>query len=122
MSQAQPFKLVTTQPIPDTYKLERRSAPRRPSQGLLTAVCTTEEENGQRYRRITRLQMLNISETGIGAVCDDALPIGTSVAMLIPPHAPDNGFDMFGKVVRCNPTAQGFDIGIALDQAHAACA
>lgn len=121
MSQAPAFKLVTTRPAPDSYKLERRQAPRHSAAGHVTAVCTIDPE-GERRRRITQLELHDVSETGLGAICEHPLPPGTRLALLVPSHGPDNGFDMFGQVVRCSPIHHGFAIGIALDQQASACA
>ncbi len=121
MSSLPAFKLVRTKPAPDVYKLERRTAQRRPSSGTVTAVCTTDPE-GERRRRITTLHLRDVSDTGMGALCEHPLTRGTRVALLIPPHGPESGFDVFGEVVRCKPAHRGYEIGIALDQAVSACA
>jgi len=115
------FRLVTSRPAPESYRLERRASPRRSTRDRVTAVCTHETE-GSRLRRITSLDLHDISETGIGAACDQALPEGCRVALLVPPHGPEHGFDFFGKVVRCQPRGGHYEIGIALDQALSACA
>jgi hypothetical protein len=115
------FRLVTSKPAPESYRLERRASPRRPTRGLVTAVCT-HYTDGTRLRRITRFELHDISETGIGASCDQPLPVGCRVALLMPPHGPEHGFDFFGKVVRCEPRGDQHEIGVALDQALSACA
>ncbi len=115
------FRLVTTKPAPESYKLERRSTPRRPTSGRVTAVCTHDAE-GTRLRKITSFELHDISDAGLGVACDQPLPEGCRVALLLPPHGPEHGFDLFGKVVRCTAREGRYELGVALDQALSACA
>lgn len=117
------FQLVSTRPAPESYKLERRATPRRPASGRVTAVCTHGEDGSlERFRRITSLELCDSSEGGLGVTCEHALPIGCRVALLLPPHGPEQGFDLFGQVVRCDQAGGRYRIGIALDLPMTACA
>lgn len=109
------FKLVETKPAPDTLRFERRSVPRRRISGEATVVCTREDDDN-RQRKITKLALRDVSAQGMGAVCRDELLPGTRVAILMPPHGVENGFDLFGRVIRCERCDAGYEIGIALDE------
>ena len=119
------LKLVTHSPgIPapaaprDTLRFERRRAERHALTGRATAVSHGVDECTQ--GRIRSLQMTNISDSGLGAVCQDAVPPGTPITVFFPPHGPERGFDAVGRVVRCTPRGYGHEIGIRFENKPAA--
>jgi hypothetical protein len=106
MIEAQP-KLNT-----DQLKLDRRRCPRRAAEELVTAVFS----QGDDRLGVTRLLLLDVSHTGIGAACEKPLDPGTRVTLTshgIPmPHKS-------GTVVRCLVTTEGYLLGIQLDKRRA---
>ena len=110
------LKLTQNDRDDDSIFLERRRAPRRTVGGRVTTVADSTDST----RRIASLQLLNISDTGIGAISQDPVHIGSTIAVFFPPHGAEQGFDLYGTVVRCQQTDQGYRIGIMLRQAMAA--
>ena len=94
--------------------MERRRSPRHAVSAHVTAVCDIGAGPDSR-RRICRLQLLNLSQHGIGAISSDPIPVGSHMAVLLPPHGPERGFDLHGTVVRCTKRQCGHEIGIDLD-------
>lgn len=115
------LKLAQTHasPVAQTLRFEQRRSPRYHVTGRATAVTPLSPSEG-RHSRIRSLQLINMSDTGLGAICQDALEPGTSVAIFLPPHGPDHGLDIYGQVVRCTPKDYGHEIGIRFDVRPAA--
>lgn len=111
------LKLVTDQALDDVgpYKFERRQRPRWSTSGRVTVLQYGRDEDRDAARRIGSLQLRDMSSHGVGAWSDEPIETGTKIGVFFPPHGPEKGFDLFGKVVRCASTDQGYSIGVQLD-------
>ncbi|MEX0775286.1 MAG: PilZ domain-containing protein [Phycisphaeraceae bacterium] len=118
MSAHPSLKLLEPSPEAESYKFDRRRAERHGVAARVTALC--EPESDGQLARIGSLQLLDMSQTGMGALSDEALKPGQSVTILFPPHGPERGFDRTGHVVRCERKADGHRIGIRFAAAVAA--
>jgi hypothetical protein len=103
----------------ETYPMERRRSERHRISGRVTALLGQTEPGGLR-RRICSLSLVNLSDTGLGAVSQEAFELGSTIAVFFPPHGPERGFDLYGKVVRCVENGAGHEIGIQLRKRMAA--
>lgn len=103
----------------DAYRLERRRALRHTVTSRVTALRTENGPEGRR-NRICSLQLTNMSDTGLGGVCQEAVALDTQIAVFFPPHGPDRGFDLYGRVVRCIERDAGCEIGIRFETRAAA--
>jgi hypothetical protein len=104
--------------VRDTLRFERRRAERHGLSGRATAVSHGVDDCTQ--GRIRSLQLLNISDSGLGALCQDAVAPDTLITVFFPPHGPERGFDAIGRVVRCSPRDHGHEVGIRFDARPAA--
>ncbi len=60
------------------------------------------------------VHLSDMSDEGVGAHCDTALPVEEPVTLVFPPHGPERGIDLRGHVVRCIPDGRGgYELGIA---------
>ena len=119
MPSSAPLRLMRPDPEADAYRLERRTTLRHSISGRVTAVQTHDRTDGE-LSRICSLQLLNISDAGLGALSEDPVEPGSAIAVFFPPHGPEHGFDMVGKVVRCVSRESGHEIGIRLEARAAA--
>jgi hypothetical protein len=122
MSPQAALKLVKPQPAsarPDVLRFERRRAPRHSAAGRVTAVQQPADPATQNAK-ICSLRLLNISDTGLGALSDEAVDTGSVLTVYFPSHGADAGFDLFGQVVRCVRRETGHEIGILLSRRQAA--
>lgn len=103
----------------DVLRFERRRAERHYISGRVTAVSNGGINGGPR-NRITPLQLLNLSDTGVAAIAQEQVPVDSLITIFFPPHGPERGFDAVGKVVRCRPYQHGHEIGIVFDRKPAA--
>ncbi len=114
------FKLTQHDDGPsDILPFERRRSPRRAISGQVTTLVADEDA----IRRFSSLSLLDISETGLCAISEDAIEISSNIMMLFQPHGPEGGCDTAGQVTRCVATDQGYEIGVlfgAQDDAAAA--
>jgi hypothetical protein len=116
------LKLVdlTAPPPPrDAYRFEQRRAARYQVNGRATAISKADPAGGT-LQRIRSLQLTNMSDSGLGAVCQDAVPVDSTIVVFIPPHGPERGMDYYGRVARCTAKDYGHEIGIHFDVKPAA--
>ena len=99
----------------DVLPMERRTDSRFVISGRVTAVRASRPQ-GERLNKICSLQLLNMSDTGVGAISQEPIEPGSSISIFFPPHGPEQGFDTCGEVVRCTarPGEQGYDIGVRM--------
>jgi hypothetical protein len=120
MTADQPLRLTeSASNPPDSYMLEHRVAPRHRVSGRVTCVQYEAGPDGAQHR-IASLQLLNMSNAGVGALAQEPMALNSSVAVFFPPHGPERGFDLFGRVVRCIHRDNGHEIGIRLEARAAA--
>ena len=85
----------------------------------LKSGCRARTEEGP-VNRIRSLQLLNISDTGLAAVCQDPLDLHSNIAVFFPPEGISRGWDAYGHVLRVNAAQRGYDVAVAFDRLPAA--
>ncbi|MCC6579740.1 MAG: PilZ domain-containing protein [Phycisphaeraceae bacterium] len=115
------LKLVDTASEIDALVFERRRGIRRPINGRVTAIRGATE-HAITPAKIMSLQLVNISDTGLGVVTNEPMELGSHLTVMFPAHGPDGSCDATCHVVRCNRRAFGFEIGVKFDSRTAACA
>jgi len=98
----------------DILRFERRRANRHVIGGRVTALRKDVDPNSS-TNRICSLQLLDISDEGIGVISQDPISTGSPISIFFPPHGAEGGFDLFGKVVRCQRLDHGHQIGVHFD-------
>ncbi len=104
---------------PDSYRLNRRRLERHHLSGRVTAVADKPDAQNI-HGRICSLQLLNISDQGLGVISQDPLDLDSAITVFFPAHGPERGFDAWGHVVRCTPREYGHELGIRLEARPAA--
>ncbi|MBI1336656.1 MAG: hypothetical protein GC164_06810 [Phycisphaera sp.] len=107
------LRLVKEEPT-DAIPLERRIDYRHTISGRVTALQTTAGSE-EHHNRICSLQLLNISDSGLGAVTQEPVELNTRIVVFFPPHGPERGFDKYGQVVRCVHRDGGHELGIRFE-------
>lgn len=87
---------------------ERRLFPRRPIYGSINGLVTSNHQPIQ-------LELRDWSVSGVGGYTNRMIHRGASVTLSFPPDGFKKGFNARGKVVRCEPSATGYRIGIQFD-------
>ncbi len=105
----------------DPIPFERRDQHRKPISGRVTVI---ESWGGAEspQNKIASLTLKDISDTGIGAISQEPIENDTRVTVFIPPHGPERGYDLYGRIVWCARGEDGYEVGIKLDQKMTACA
>lgn len=99
----------------DHLHFERRRDDRYTVAGRVTAVVarpTSECFFGEPNNRICSLRLTDLSDTGMGALSQEPIPVGVQITVFIAPHGAERGYDMHGIVVRCSRGDQGHRVGI----------
>ncbi len=97
---------------------ERRVGSRHVIAGRVTAIQVSTDDDHP--SRICSLQLLNISDNGVGTMSQEPIAPGQVVTMFFPPHGPERGFDLTGRVIRCTRRGYGHEIGITFAARQAA--
>jgi hypothetical protein len=98
---------------------ERRRSTRTAVQQQLPCRRLSYSAEARRQPDIL-LDTLDLSECGLGAMCDIPLAPGEQVVLRFSPMSIPHRRTIWGTVRRCEPSAQGFHIGIAFGTAPAA--
>ena len=98
---------------------ERRRSVRHPVSGSATALQSsiTPEDN---HKRICSIELLNLSDGGLGAVATDPMDLDSNISVIFSPHGPESGIHLHGRVVRCSATERGHEIGVQFHSRSAA--
>lgn len=114
MNATQALRLTesTAAPASDTLRFERRLSQRRPLHGKVTGVSSAQ---GEQSHRIVAIELRDISDTGLGLVTAEAVPVGSQLLLLFPGHGAERGFDLMGRIVRCDDRGDGhYSVGVEL--------
>lgn len=82
---------------------------RRPAYGGVDGIVTSEHEP-------IHVELRDLSVCGVGGLTNRSVSRGASVMLSFPPEGLNRGFNTRGKVVRCEPSATGYRIGIQFDR------
>ncbi len=101
--------------ISDTLYFERRRHPRRKARGQVTAVIREPNTDPDEPARLLSLDLVDISDSGIGATAIEPIAVGSRITVFFAPHGTEPGFDLVGEVVRCFTKENRHTIGIELE-------
>ena len=94
-------------PAPD----DRRNHPRRKVKLRAEAIRIANTIAAHRDPALT-LAVSDLSEGGLAATVNMWVNQGETLALFFPSHLGQHVFDLNGRVVRCQPSKYGFDIGL----------
>ncbi|MFW5681947.1 MAG: PilZ domain-containing protein [Phycisphaeraceae bacterium] len=106
----------------EPFVFDRRRAARRRLSNDVTALLVDGYGPDHTGPRILPMETRNISDSGVGAVCDFPLPLRAEVRLFFPPHGSDPGFELRGWVARCVPAHGRYDIGLTFGRQSASAA
>ncbi len=119
-SASQPTHDKRDKPAGDALRFERRGAGRHYINGSATAL-RYEYRQASVAKHISPLELVDISDQGLGAVSQDAIALETPMDVIFPAHGPEHGIDVHGIVVRCVKMSDGrHSVGIRFDRKPAA--
>jgi len=88
---------------------DRRMFTRRPARVEVHASLARDGEP-------LHLELRDLSVGGVGAWTTKPIPAGEKLSFSFPPEGFNRGFNTRGKVVRCEPSAMGYRIGVQFDR------
>ncbi len=104
---------------PESLKFERRREPRHRLYARVTAVAHNPESERD-AGRICALELVDKSNSGLGAWSITPVATGAKVSVFFPAHGTEHGFDLIGRCVRCVPAQGGYSVGLKLEAKMAA--
>src|SRR4051812_26774430 len=93
---------------------ERRLFPRKECHNRVQG-CRLDHTIQARQQPYLSLAMRDLSAGGLCATTHARLELGEQIAVFFPLEGPQGGWDIRGRVVRCDPAPLGFQIALAFD-------
>src|SRR3954452_24895074 len=98
---------------------DRRMFPRKEVHARIEARRMDHSIDARRQPNLS-LALRDLSIGGLSAIIDVPLRRGERVSVFFPPQGISRGWDAFGKVVRCEPSATGYRLAMEFDPLPAA--
>ena len=98
---------------------DRRMFPRKEVHAHVEARRMDHSVEARRQPQIS-LALRDLSIGGLSALTDIPLNRGERVAVFFPPQGISRGWDAYGKVIRCEPSATGYRLAMEFDPIPAA--
>lgn len=104
---------------PQTLQFERRTGERHIVSGRVTALRRSLDPAAS-PSPVCSLQLQDMADDGLSATCDIPLEPDEPLAIFFPPHGPERGFDLYGRVMRCEAGPRNYAIAIRFHDQRAA--
>ena len=103
----------------DRYSRERRQFERKEVRYTIEGRRMDHTVTARRRPQVS-LALRDLSVGGLSAVTNCPLEEGERVSVFFPPQGLNRGWDAFGRVVRCEPSAMGYRVAVEFDSLPAA--
>lgn len=98
---------------------ERRIFPRKEVHNWIEGRRMDHSLTALRDRRVS-LAMRDLSLGGLSAISSAPLDDGERISVFFPPQGANSGWDAYGRVLRCEPSAMGYRVAVEFDPLPAA--
>ena len=98
---------------------DRRMFPRKEIHAHIQGKRTDHSIDALR-QPVVSLALRDLSLGGLSALTDMPLNRGERVTVFFPPQGVSRGWDAYGKVIRCEPSAMGYRLAMEFDPLPAA--
>lgn len=98
---------------------ERRVFPRKDVTGRVQGKRMDHSVHAHKMPFLS-LSMRDLSVGGLCGTSQEPAELGEHVAVFFPPEGALRGWDAYGRVVRCLPKGQGYEVAIEFDSLPAA--
>lgn len=102
-----------------SLKMERRLFPRKEVHSWVEGRRMDHSLSALRDRRIN-LAMRDISLGGLSAISQTPVQAGERLSVFFPAQGLQQGWDAYGRVIRCEPSAMGYRLAVEFDPLPAA--
>ncbi len=115
--------MVAFSTMPNPFAIEnpadRRMFPRKEIHARVQGKRTDHTLDALRQPTVS-FALRDLSLGGLSALTDMPLNRGERVTVFFPPQGVSRGWDAYGKVLRCEPSATGFRLAMEFDPLPAA--
>ncbi|MDW8261692.1 MAG: PilZ domain-containing protein [Phycisphaerales bacterium] len=98
---------------------ERRMFPRKEVHAWVEGFRLDNTLAALRDRRVT-LALRDVSLGGLSAIASTPMEAGERLSVNFPPQGSRGGWDAYGRVLRCEPSATGYRVAVEFDPLPAA--
>jgi hypothetical protein len=113
------LKMPVSEYLSDEGVSERRVFQRKPTHGVAQGRRIDHTLSARQNPRLT-LDLRDLSVGGLSAIADYPLDRGERLGVFVQGFGMARGWDAFGRVVRCEPSALGYRVAIEFDSLPAA--
>lgn len=106
-------------PAPRSLRLERRLFPRKEVHAWVEGCRLDHTLAALRDRRLS-FALRDLSLGGMSALSNAPMEVGERVGVFFPTQGLQRGWDAYGRVVRCDPSATGYRVAVEFDPLPAA--
>ncbi|HTL28158.1 MAG TPA: PilZ domain-containing protein [Tepidisphaeraceae bacterium] len=99
--------------------IERRMFPRREIHAHIESKRVDHTIAAHREPHLA-LALRDLSLGGLSAISQTPVQAGERLAVFFPPQGTRRGWDAYGRVIRCHPSAMGYRIAVEFDPIPAA--
>lgn len=103
----------------EPLRMERRVFPRKEVHSWVEGRRLDHSLSALRDRRVS-LAMRDVSLGGLSAIASAPIEAGERINVFFPPDGANRGWDAYGRVIRCEPSAMGYRIAVEFDPLPAA--
>lgn len=98
---------------------ERRMFPRKEIHSRVQGRRMDHSVSAHR-QPFLNLALRDLSLGGLSAISQGPVELGERVAIFFPPQGANRGWDAYGRVLRCEPSALGYRVAVEFDPLPAA--
>jgi PilZ domain-containing protein len=98
---------------------ERRLFPRKEVHSWIEGRRLDHSLSALRDRRVS-LALRDLSLGGMSAIAHAPMEAGERLCVFFPPQGAHRGWDAYGRVIRCEPSATGYRVAVEFDPLPAA--
>jgi hypothetical protein len=108
-----PLRLV------EPSEIDRRLFPRKENHARVEGRRLDHSIPAHRQPRLA-LALRDLSLGGLSAISPTQIERGERIAIVFPPQGTQCGWDAYGRVIRCEPSALGYRVAVEFDPLPAA--
>jgi len=98
---------------------ERRNFPRKEVRTRVAGMRLDHSVPARQQPHLS-LALRDLSLGGLSAVTDAPVKAGERISVFFPPEGASRGWDAYGRVIRCQPTGDGYRLAVAFEYRPAA--
>lgn len=111
--------MLTMPRLTSSMRMERRLFPRKEVHAQVEGCRLDHSLSALRDRRVS-FALRDLSLGGMSALSQGPMLVGERIGVFFPPKGLQRGWNAYGRVIRCEPSAIGYRVAVEFDPLPAA--